>query len=82
MEPSPAEFTFGRVPFKTSGQNAGLDYANPVQQPSRRVQVHVLDAATQTADLGTTSTDDLGNYSVSVTPNTNVVVQVEARMLS
>jgi hypothetical protein len=74
--------TFARVPFATAGQdfNRGLWYAGPVQQPSRWVIVQALDANTQ-AVLATSSTDNLGNYTMSVAGNANITIQVVARML-
>ena len=77
------QITFARVPFKarTAGNpNAGLDYANPVQQPSRGVQVRALAASTQT-ELARTTTDAQGNYSLTVAADTMVTLQVIARML-
>ena len=73
--------TFGRVPFATAQQDAnrGLWYATPVQQPARGVIVRILDAGTQ-AVLATGSTDDAGFYHLTVTANTNVQVQVVARL--
>jgi len=74
--------TFARVPFATSGQdmNRGLWYAGPVQQPSRGVIVRALDANSQ-LQLATGSTDNLGNYTLSVAGNANITIQVVARML-
>jgi hypothetical protein len=71
--------TFARVPFSAS-LNLGLNYASPVQQPSRGVLVRALDAGSQVV-LATTSTDNLGNYSFTVAANTMITVQVVARML-
>jgi hypothetical protein len=71
--------TFARVPFAGS-TNLGLNYASPVQQPSRGVLVRAIDAGTQVV-LATTSTDSLGNYSLSVAANTTITIQVVARML-
>jgi hypothetical protein len=71
--------TFARVPF-TGATNLGLNYASPVQQPSRGVLVRAIDAGTQVV-LATTSTDSLGNYSLNVTANTTITIQVVARML-
>jgi hypothetical protein len=69
---------FARVPFM-AGSPFGLDYANPVLQPSRGVVVRVLDATAST-QLATGSTDSSGAYSFSLPGNTNVIVQVVARM--
>ncbi|HEY6124071.1 MAG TPA: PKD domain-containing protein [Steroidobacteraceae bacterium] len=71
--------TFARVPFSTTG-NRGLDYANPVQQPARGVIIRAVDAAAPATVLATGSTDNLGNYSLSVNGNTNITIQVVARM--
>jgi len=73
------QVTFARVPFATSSP-FGLNYGNPVQQPARGVLVRAIDAGTQ-AVLATTSTDNLGNYSVSVASNTTMTIQVVAQML-
>ena len=74
--------TFGRVPFATALQDSdrGLWYATPVQQPSRGVVVRALDATNQ-AMLAEGTTDSLGNYSLTVASNTNINIQVFARML-
>jgi hypothetical protein len=77
------QITFARVPFKprTAGNpNAGLDYANPAQQPSRGVLVRALASGT-TNPLTSTTTDALGNYSLSVAANTMVTIEVVARMV-
>jgi hypothetical protein len=73
--------TFARVPFATSTQdmNRGLWYATPIQQPSRGVVVRARNAGTQSV-LATGSTDEQGNYSLSVTSNTNISIEVVARM--
>ena len=70
---------FARVPFAVGGLNPGLNYASPVLQPSRGVLVQALDAGTSNV-LASTSTDTLGNYSISVAANTMVIVRVVARM--
>ncbi len=71
--------TFARVPFSAGGDR-GLDYANPVQQPARGVIVRAIDANTLTL-LATGSTNDLGDYTLSVASNLNITIRVEARML-
>jgi hypothetical protein len=75
--------TFARVPFATAAQDPdrGLWYAAAVQQPSRGVIVRAVDPNSPTTVLATSSTDDLGNYSLSVASNTNITIQVVARML-
>ena len=74
--------TFARVPFATAAQdgNRGLWYATPIQQPARGVLVRALNAGTL-AVLATGSTDNLGNYTLSVAANTTVTIEVVARML-
>jgi hypothetical protein len=74
--------TFGRVPFATAAQDPdrGLWYATPIQQPARGVIVRALNASTL-AVLATGSTNDLGNYSLSVAANTSITIEVVARLL-
>ncbi|HUG72366.1 MAG TPA: hypothetical protein VMK82_02970, partial [Steroidobacteraceae bacterium] len=69
---------FARVPFLNSG-TFGLNYAAPVLQPSRGVIVRALNATTQ-AELATGVTSATGAYSLSVTGNTSITIQVVARM--
>jgi hypothetical protein len=69
---------FARVPFAGS-PNFGLNYGSPVLQPARGVIVQALDAGTSNV-LASSSTDTLGNYSISVAANTMVIVRVVARM--
>jgi hypothetical protein len=71
--------TFARVPFSTSAP-IGLDYAAPVQQVARGVTVRALAAGTGDV-LDTTSTNDLGIYTLDVGNNTNVTIEVVATML-
>ncbi len=75
--------TFARVPFATQAQDfdQGLWYAAPVQQPARGVMVRAVDASSPTTVLATGSTDSLGNYTLSVTSNTSINIEVVARML-
>jgi hypothetical protein len=69
---------FARVPFSASFP-FGLNYGSPVQQPSRGVVIRARDAITQAA-LATTVTDNSGGYSLVVPANTNITLQVEARV--
>jgi hypothetical protein len=69
---------FARVGYQSVAP-FGLDYANPVLRPARGVIVRALDAGSQ-AVLATTATDASGNYSLSVTANTNITIQVVAQM--
>lgn len=69
---------FQRVPFGAASSD-GLNYAAPVLQPARGVVVHALDA-TSSVVLATGATDAAGAYSLNVPGNTNMVLQVVARM--
>ena len=74
------QITFGRVPFSASAP-FGLDYSASTQRPARGVEVRALDAATPTTVHGTAFTDASGNYSIAVPNNTNITLQVRARMV-
>lgn len=69
---------FERVRFKTTAPRP-LDYAAPVLQPARGVTVRALDAVSEVV-ITTSWTDMNGDYSLSVPANSNVIVEVEARM--
>ena len=69
---------FARVPFNTAAPR-GLNYASPVLLPSRGVIVRALAAGTQTV-LATGSTNDSGDYSLSVASNTSINIEVVAQM--
>jgi hypothetical protein len=74
------QVTFARVPFRTTGSNPGLDYANPTQRPARQVVVRALDAGITQAILATGTTDDTGNYTLTVANNTAIRIEVVAQM--
>ncbi len=74
------QVTFARVPFLTTSP-FGLNYAAPEQRAARGVTVRALDAGTQ-AVLATTSTDSLGNYSLTVASNATMTIQAVAQMVS
>jgi len=69
--------TFDFVPHNTA--TSGLDYDNIQARPVRGVPVEVVDSSG--AVLASDTTDDSGNYSVSVSSNTNVRVQAKAQLL-
>ena len=69
---------FARVPFGSS-PSSGLIYSTPVQRPSRGVMVEALAAGTTTA-LATATTDDAGNYTLTVANNTSITIRVTARI--
>jgi hypothetical protein len=71
---------FARVNFNT-GQQSGLNYANPTLQPARGVLVRALNAGT-TTERATAVTDGNGNFSMSLPANISVDIQVVARMQS
>jgi hypothetical protein len=58
----------------------GLNYAAPVLQPAREVEVRVLESSSL-ALLATGVTDATGAYSFTVPGNANVVLQVVARTI-
>lgn len=70
--------TFDRVPFKAT-LGTGLNPTAATQAPARLVVVEALDAGG--AVLTSTTTSDTGDYSVSVAPNTNIVIRAKAQML-
>lgn len=67
--------TYDSVP----NNNGPLVYANTTAKPVRGATVEVLDANTS-AQLALTTTDDGGNYTVSVPGNTNIIVRVRAQL--
>lgn len=69
---------FQRVPLNITGQ-PGLKFGSQTLQPARAVTVQVLNATTQ-AVLATATTGANGAYSLSVSANTQVTLQVMARM--
>ncbi|HPF25578.1 MAG TPA: hypothetical protein PK159_03215 [Steroidobacteraceae bacterium] len=71
--------TFDRVPIG-GGAGQGLDFAAVVLAPARAVTVEAL-AAANSAVLASTVTNDTGNYSLSLAPNTNVLLRVKAEMV-
>lgn len=71
--------TFDLVPANAGfGVGAGLDYASTRPSPARGVTVELRSNGTV---LATTATDEAGNYSFSVAPNTEVSVRVRAEMV-
>jgi hypothetical protein len=72
------KITFDRVPFKAA-LGTGLNPTAATPAPARLVVVEALDATG--AVLSSTTTSDAGDYSVSVAPNTNIVIRAKAQML-
>lgn len=70
---------FARVPIRTTAP-LGLDHANPVLRPARGVLVRVVDATNPATVLASGNTDSAGGYAFTVPANTNVLLQVVARM--
>lgn len=70
--------TFDRIPFKNAGSK--LDPSNPVESPARQVTVEALDGSTD-AVLASATTDDSGNYSVSVPASRSVKIRARAEMV-
>ncbi len=72
--------TFDKVPF-SAALNGGLDFANTNgNAPVRGATVQAIATNGQTV-LATTTTDASGNYSVTVTGNTDVFIRVRAEMV-
>lgn len=71
--------TFDRVPIG-SGAGQGLDFAAVVMAPARAVTVEAL-ATANSAVLASTVTNDTGNYSLTLAPNTSVMLRVKAEMV-
>jgi hypothetical protein len=69
---------FSRVAHSTSAP-FGLNYGNPILQPARGVIVNVMAGTSQTV-LATGVTSASGAYSFSLPANTNITIQVVARM--
>ncbi|MEO6080017.1 MAG: PKD domain-containing protein [Steroidobacteraceae bacterium] len=69
---------FARVTYRSTSP-FGLDYANPVLRPARGVAVRAIDAGTL-AVLATGVTDASGAYSLTVTSNATIAIQVVAQM--
>jgi hypothetical protein len=82
INPPVAGTVSGRVRFTRipTTANAGLNYGNQQLQPARGVTVRALAAGTA-ALLGTTSTDDNGDYSFNIAAGTNVNLVVDAEMV-
>ncbi len=72
--------TFARVPFAIQGGNPGLNYGSPVQQASRGVTVNAVAAGTTTV-LASATTNDNGDYSLSVASNTSIQIRVVAEIV-
>lgn len=71
--------TFDRIPFDTVLGN-GLNPTAVTQAPARQVTVQAIAAAGDTV-LATTTTDTVGNYSLSVAANTNMFIRARAEMV-
>ena len=71
--------TFHEVPHGAAG--TGLDYTSIVEMPARLVTVQLIDAIDDVTVLESTVTDANGDYSLTVTPNTDVFLRVRAEMV-
>lgn len=71
--------TFDRIPFSTTPGD-GLNPAATVESPAREVTVQAIDAGDNSV-LATATTDDNGNYSVSVPSNRNLFIRARAEMI-
>jgi len=83
VNPPAAGTVSGRVRFTripTTASN-GLNYGNPQLQPARGVLVRAVAAGNPADVLATATTDGSGDYTMSVTGNTNINVIVVSQML-
>ena len=71
--------TFDRIPLDATLGN-GLNPAAIVESPARQVTVQAIDASSN-AVLATATTDDNGNYSVTVPGNRNLFIRARAEMI-
>jgi hypothetical protein len=71
--------TFDRIPLDATLGN-GLNPAGTVESPARGVTVQAIAASGATV-LATATTDNNGNYSLSVAPNTNLFIRARAEMI-
>src|SRR5688572_21297940 len=73
------QITFDRIPFDAVLGN-GLNPTGVAPAPARQVTVQAIAAQGGTV-LATTTTDTLGNYSLSVASNTNLFIRARAEMI-
>ncbi len=71
--------TFDRLPFN-SAVGTGLDADAPLVSPARRVVVEAIDE-TDRSIIVSGSTDEAGDYSLSVPQNRTLFIRVKAQML-
>ncbi len=71
--------TYDRVPF-AAAQNGGLDFANAQPVPVRGATVQAVAAGGSTV-LASTTTDAAGQYSLTVTANTDLFLRVRAELV-
>jgi hypothetical protein len=71
--------TFDRITFDTVLGN-GLNPAATVESPARQVTVQAIEAGTQSV-LATATTDNNGDYSVTVPSNRNLFIRARAEMV-
>ena len=70
------KITFDRVPFKTL-PNRGLNPSAPIESPARGV---VVEAISGTSVLASTVTNATGDYSLTVSSNTQMFIRAKAQM--
>jgi len=69
--------TFDRILFAPTGEG-GLDPNSPIELPARGV---VVEAVSGSSVIATTTTNELGDYSLTVPSNTPMFIRVKAQML-
>lgn len=84
-QPPPADvtisgrITFDRIPFDATLGN-GLNPTAPIESPARQVTVQAIDASNSSV-LATATTNNTGDYSVTVPANRNLFVRARAEMI-
>lgn len=71
--------TFDRIPFDAT-LGTGLNPTGPLESPARQVTVQAIDAANSSV-LATATTNNTGDYSVTVPANRNLFIRARAEMI-
>ena len=69
--------SFDLIPFKT--EMLGLDFNNIIQSPAKGIVVEALDRFDSI--IASTTTNEMGEYSLEVNQNTDVKIRVSAKMI-
>ncbi len=71
--------TFDRIPFDATLGN-GLNPTAPIESPARQVTVQAIDSSNSSV-LATATTNNTGDYSVTVPSNRNLFIRARAEMI-